>query len=450
MSRSRLLAVGAVDATLVSSLALLGPLGTVATLAALATFAYCLITPSGLLIMLIAVSHITQFGSIDENLIRAAKWGVVAMFFCLAALRLMIEHREHRLTIDATEKFFLLYIFWGAICSLFAVKPTGSIGEVIRVSTLLPIYFIARYSLTSAREISILLLTFLISVFVAGLASMSQILQMGVIRVHGLFQNANMLGVFLSFALPALAIGFILTRSRITKALYVTGITFGLMTLLLSWSRDAYLSIAVQILAYLIVEKRKRILSALTGLTVLLTLTILATPTLRTLAVESLRLKGGTTHRTTLWIHGLNAFVENPVFGMGYDVPKQAVTGPVMWNSFVDFLLYSNPETRFMPHNTYIYALMSTGLIGLVLLFLLYRAMFRRQFEFRRSAPSPEYRKLHSVIIAVLIGTLAYGIFETSSFFGHGSWANYFWVLLGMATAVGERRTLQIEQPRLG
>jgi O-antigen ligase len=437
MTRSRLIALGLADCTVLAGLATLGPFGTIAILSALATLAYCVISPAGLLIVLTTVSQVAQLSWLDEKLLRMAKWGIVTIFLCFALLRIIRESRTTAITVDGVERSFLLYIFWAAICSMFAVKPEASIGEVIRLLAFLPIYFVARYSLKSTREIGLILIALLIAVVLAGAASAGQILDIGLIRVRGLYQNANMLGVFLSFAIPGLVIGMILTGSRILKLAYSAGIAIGIGALLLSWSRAAYFSIAVQVLAYIIIEKKKRLLTALSLGVGILVIVIVLTPTLRLVASESLRLRGGATHRTTLWKHGLDAFANNPIFGLGFEVPKEFVAGKIMWNSFVDYILYSDPETRFMPHNMYIYALMSNGLLGLVVLLLLYRAMIKRQLDLRGLANDTRHRKVHTVMLAIVIGTLAYGFFETSSFFGAGSWANYFWVLLGMSEALG-------------
>lgn len=437
MRNVRIWLIGAADVSLLSGLALFGPLATLGIVSAITTLVYCVISPAGLLIILAAISHITQLGSVDENLLRITKWGITSFFLCVAILRLSQERSVSSYGLNAVEKSFLLLMAWAALCSLFAIKPGASAGEVIRLTSLLPIYYLARHCLRTPRDLNILLFTILGAVCLASLASAYQFFELGIIRVRGMYGNANMLGIFLGLTLPGLAIGALLANRRPVRILYYCGVVAGFGALLLSWSRDGYLCVATQLLVYLIIERKKRMLAVLATAAVVLILVILATPSLRTIAVESLRLKGGTTHRTVLWKHGLSAFIDNPVFGLGFEVPKEEVTGRIQWNSFVEFLLYSNPETRFMPHNTYIYALMSLGLPGLVLLLFLYRTMLKRQLELRRSASKSNYRKVHSIMIALVIGTLAYGMFETSSIFGHGSWANYFWILLGLSESKG-------------
>jgi hypothetical protein len=49
---------------------------------------------------------------------------------------------------------------------------------------------------------------------------------------------------------------------------------------------------------------------------------------------------------------------------------------------------------------------------------------------------------MHSAVIAMLVGNLFTSIFERGPNFGSGSYANYFWLTLGILTAI---RTKDIE-----
>ncbi len=431
-SRGLKIGLGVLDGTLLSLLAVLGPAATAAFVAVSSVVVFAMLSAVGLPLIMILTSHVSEVPGLSNELIRYAKWGIVITFFVLAVPRVLGRMQFRFLALDRHEALFALFLAWSMVCSLLAIAPGGSLSEVARLATMIPAYYVVRRLCTTRTQFLILLAAFALAVLTASVASYNQLITEGLIRVRGMFQNANMLGVFMAFTLPAVAIGSIVVRSRFARAAFLVCLLFGTLALMLSWSRAGYLAVFVQVVTYLTLERQRRILAILLGTCVVALIIVIAVPSLRETGVTALRLQGGTTHRTILWEKGLRAFADNPLFGVGFNVPKEAVAGRIMWNDFVENLLYADPQTRFAPHNLYLYVLMSTGVVGFTILSIFYYSLLKQQFKCRRNAPTSTRRRVHSVVIAMLFGTLAYGFFESHGFLGHGSWAVYFWMLLGM------------------
>ncbi len=427
--------IGLLDSIILSGLAFAGPPAVAGATFVTLLVLSGLLSAIGLPLILVVVSHIGQIPGVSDLAVRVTKWLVVAGFVVPCGVHLLAKDHSKLLSIDRLEMRYLLFLLWAAVCSFFALAPVNSFTEVLRLAMMVPVYYVTRILCTSRRHLLLLALGFALAVTAASLASYYQLQTEGLIRVRGMFQNPNMLGVFLTFALPGVAVGLIVTRSRLLRLLLAGVLVIGFFSLILSWSRSCYFSLGIQVLVYAILEKHRRVLAACAAIAVVLVVVMFAVPELGRVGFDALRLKGGTTHRTILWEKGLAAFIENPVFGVGFDAPREEVAGRIMWNDFVEHMLYSDPKARFAPHNLYIYVLMSTGAVGMLLFAGLYRSAIVGQVGLRRSANDDKRRRIHTVVLAMLCGTLGYAFFESHAFLGHGSWSVYFWILMGMANS---------------
>lgn len=434
--------VASVDAAVLALISSLGPIGGTLGAAALATMLCCCFSPIGLVLLLTLISPLYSVPGFDEYMIHAVKWIATIIVLALTILQLMLERNSADVRLGSMERCFILLACWGATCSLFALRPLDGLMELFRLSTFLLVYEIAAATIHSRRHITLTSASVLIGVAAASLYSFAGLWFEGFQRFRGFFGNANAFGQFLAFTLPILVMGFIIHRRFVARLTFGTGIALGIFAVLLSWSRAAILCLAVQWVVYLIIEKKKKTLQALVGLTVLVAAIVSTSPQTQTMISTILRLQGGTTHRTVLWETGINAFQKSPVVGLGLGVKKIDVVDKVMWNNFADFELFSGMDMPYSPHNVYIYFLMTTGFPGLILFLLLYRSMIRDHWRSRLTTSVASQRKLHSIMISVLVGTLAHGFFETGSIFSYGSMANYFWITLGMVEAIKRKNLL--------
>ncbi len=390
----------------------------------------------GLPLALVLFSHVATLTQVDDMLLRYAKWGLVVLLTIWSILQLSLEQRLTKYQANPIEISALAYLGWGLACSLLAVAPMRSAGEVLRMMTLIPAYTLTRMLVRKPGHVMALLAAFGISVIVSALASFAEIFGSGVPRASGLYMNANMLGIFMSFAVPALYLGFYLSKNWLFRIYFAGCIAAGGLALLMSWSRAGYLSLAVTTIIFLVIRKNKRMLALLAGVAVVGAILFFSSPTGQLVISSSLRLKSGVTHRTLLWKHGFEAFASHPIFGVGYAAPKNDVVERIYWNDPVQHLLYREPDSSFAPHNIYLYAMMSAGVLGLLFLLTLFYQISRFMAIGWRTARSPDVRVACQIGLALMGGIVAHGFFETGGFFGHGSWATYFWVLIGVISAI--------------
>jgi O-antigen ligase len=437
--------VVSIDAAVLVLLALFGPIGGAMAIAALTAMLYSVFSPIGFVLLLTVISPFYSLPGLDDYTIHAAKWIATIFVLVLTILQLTTKRNGVGIRIGPVQRSFIMFAGWGAICSLLSVHPLDGLTELLRLSAFLLVSEIAAVTIDRRKYITMISVSVLISVAAASLYSFAGLWLEGFQRVRGFFGNANAFGQFLAFTLPILVLGFVIHRRSVARLMFGTGIVLGAVAVLLSWSRAAILCLTVQWITYLIIEKKKKMLLTLVVATLLVAASVSISPSTQTLVSTVLRLQTGTTHRTTLWKTGLKAFQESPVVGLGLGAQKTDVLGRVMWNDLASFTLFSEMDTPYSPHNVYIYMLMTTGLPGLILFLFLYRSMIRDQWRSRLAANVASQRKLHSIMISVLVGTLAHGFFETGSIFSYGSMANYFWITLGMAEAI-KRKNLLVEE----
>lgn len=402
----------------------------------------CVFSPIGLPLILSLISHIGTVGSLSAVTLHGIKWLISALFLTVASLRFATGADRWGVRFNEIDKAFLVFLLWGLICTTIAARPSDSLMELIRISLFLLVYFVTRLTVTSATHLTILFTAIWLAVLSSSLYSFALLLGQGLHRITGFLGNANAYGLFLTFALPALAVGVVVHKKATFRLMLITGLLIGTVALLLTWSRTAILAVVVQAITYLILEKHKRILACLAILAVAALMLAATSPSVNNAFSILMRLKTGATHRPLLWNAGVEAVADNPVFGLGFAAQKQDVVAKVMWGDFASYELFSGMDTPFMPHNAYIYIALTTGLPGLFAYLWLYRAAWVENYRRYRGSPRGRERRMHAIMLSLLIGTLAHGFFESASIIAAGSSANYFWITLGTVTAISKKRIL--------
>jgi O-antigen ligase len=430
------------NAVILLSLSFAGPaIGSVAV-ALLAVTIYCMVSPIGFPLILTMISFVGSIGTIDDNTAHLVKWAISLFFLATAFIRHSLEHSGWSGGLGRIERLLLLFLLWGVVCSVVGARPMDGIVEVARMSMFVLVYFVTLHTVTSTQHVTILTSAVWFAVVASSLYSFSEIMRQGFFRVAGFLGNANAYGLFLTFALPLVAIGAVVHRRRAVSFIFWIGLAIGSVSLLLSWSRTAILALGVQVITYLIIEKHRKALTWMAALGIVAILFAAMSPTVRTTFSTIMRLKSGATHRPILWSTGLSAVGENPVLGMGFNVQKQDVVGKIMWSDFANYELFLGIDTAFKPHNAYIYVALATGLTGLLIFVIFYWKAFAEQRQDYRSSRSPGERRVHAMMLSVLVGTLAHGLFESASILAAGSSANYFWIMWGVVAAIKSRNLL--------
>lgn len=428
--------------TLLTSLAAIGPLYTVLAMGAATIAIIVFLSSIGLPLFLTIASHATAFQGNSPISLYYAKIVLSLGLFGLFIVRVMATPKEFSFVRSKIDREFLLFLAWGAFCALFATVPIESIKETFRLAVFLPIFIVTRSVVRNENHVLAIAAAAALAIMMNGVASGYEYTVLGFHRIRGLFGNANFFAMFLMYAIPMTAVGMIASRRFGLKAVFAAATAVGTCLLLLSWSRAAILGLSVAFITYLILERKKKLLLALVVCAVLLPAVLLIVPQARDTVALVLRLQAGTTHRTTLWTKSVDAFERSPIVGLGYNVSRAEAGGRINWNSWEETILFSNSEAPFYPHNLYLYTIVTIGLPGLLLLLRLYWKLMADQRRSWLESESPARRQIHRLTFAIILGSLFHGLFESGNIIHYISWASYFWLLLGIVTAIRARKLL--------
>lgn len=104
---------------------------------------------------------------------------------------------------------------------------------------------------------------------------------------------------------------------------------------------------------------------------------------------------GAFSMRVSLWILGVNKFIESPIIGSG--IGDEGIDIKILANKF-NFDVYKNFDEPYIDyHNAFIQYAVQLGIIGLCLFILLVRCLFQLKFK------SVGYRNLNTVFICLFI-----------------------------------------------
>ena len=228
-------------------------------------------------------------------------------------------------------------------------------------------------------------------------------------------------------------------KSRLRRLVAVGSALLILTAVILSYSRGAFVTLAVLLLLVALVQRRRR-WPVLVGGALLLVLAVAIAPGYRERITTLLGVQGlfsaqasaqpdhVTRGRTTEMLAALYVFLDHPILGVG----------PGQYAPFYSMSYHMNPEIalRYLPksrraHSLYAELAAETGILGLTVFlsivgWLLYRLwQARRKWAFVR----PDLANLATTFvfsIAAYLGT---------AMFLHLSYERYYWLLLAVASA---------------
>ncbi len=292
-----------------------------------------------------------------------------------------------------TEKHLalLLYILWMPLAYIFSGSSSGSFAlRTVGYSVGAYVAFVVMARVFSGKKGFLFLEIFLsffsaaglvfLLFYLAGLPSVGIMFNMripylGLKPIKSLVFGPN---YFSALAFMGFALSYYLWRES-TRFFHLGLLAANLLALFLSFSRAAYLALAVFLLVEITVKKPRLFLPLLA----LLLAFIIAFP-------GFLQLKKGMTGREVIWPLAWELMMEAPVVGWGAEVKTVFARTNIKWssahNSFLDFgIMY--------------------GLPGIVLYFFIFVAAF--SFSFRKKDP------LHRFLIPLIPSIFVLSLFST-------------------------------------
>jgi O-antigen ligase len=430
------------DILLLATLSLLGPIAGAASLAGICILGTCFVASSGLLVFIVLTSHIMELPGLNGDLLYVLKWTVTLLLLGILIVRKLFSGENKDWRSGAVGKFFIAYSAWIVVCSLYAGRPIDTLVEAVRVMGLWIVYEVTMTTVESRKSARLLQYATLAAVVASCLYSASSWMAGSYARFAGFSVKANPYGTFLVFTIPILILAVSLSRRHASRLLFGFGVLIGVTALLLSWSRAAWFALLVEIVVFSILEKKRWILISIAAVALSAVVLLLSSPRIYMMADTIGRLSMGTSHRSIRWEKGVEAAFASPVVGYGFHYQNQDVMGTVSWGDYVEATVFHDREASFDPHNVYIHTLLMGG-IPLITVFLAFSVyLLRSQYKQYREPPNKHERVLHSIMIAMIAGALVNGFFERNLIFGMGATNNYFWIALGMVTAISRKKLL--------
>lgn len=228
--------------------------------------------------------------------------------------------------------------------------------------------------------------------------------------------GSNHLGAFIAYTCAAFLGLFFYDEDKKRKWLFLATVLFGLHPLFFAYSRGAYLAALTVVAFYAVVKKRSLLIlvaAILLGWQTLLPTSVVDRIMMTENQEGELEHSAGV--RLVLWEQAMDAFKQNPIFGVGFGGFKFVVP---------------EGQTLTDTHNFYLKTLSEQGIIGIVLLvFLLLKAFFSGWRLFRNGNTSFQ-RGLGFGFTGCVLSVMITNIFgDRWSYFMLNS---YFWIFWGL------------------
>ena len=360
---------------------------------------------------------------------------------------------------------FGLLALWSGLSFLWAAKPSYVLSQFPRALEAFLLFFYAANFLKSKEDIRFVLKCMAVTVALSGLLGICQYTSgdsfnlqfmggrqaqlqidgyVGISRVSGFLGHANVFARFLGCFLPLLLISGVSLDKFPLRSLYLISFALGLMSLILTYSRGAWLAIIfslVLIASFLTTKKgRKKFRGVLVRILLLSLVSIIIILPFSPKIITRLTRDdyGAAYSRIPLAQTALKIIRQNPLTGIGlgnysYVVPNYD-PDPIV----------NKDSGPLSVHNIYLHVASELGIPALSLLLWVLVAFFARGISALKSADQI-IRVLALGLVAGLAGLCLHGMFEPSNL-GHPSFLVLSFVG-GLLVALGQ--SVKQERPTL-
>ncbi|MDD3375255.1 MAG: O-antigen ligase family protein [Candidatus Omnitrophica bacterium] len=332
---------------------------------------------------------------------------------------------------DAKIFWLLLALFIFSALSLINSGPFLAKGFKALFSKWAEYFLVFAIAIDHFRDRKSIKNFFYVFLFVGGLVGLSALSQkflgfeffrnksMVMRAVTGPFENPNSLGSYFVYCLPI----FILLASwkwkkKIVRILiYFVVVALG-MSLLLTFSRSAWLGFSVGLLMIIILSKKKKFPLAVFGL---FFSSLFLVPSFFKRVMYSFG-SAGDSQRYVIWQGAVDMIKENPFFGKGL-------------GTFMNYFDQYVPDIGiYYAHNCYLQMWAESGIFTLIAFLSLIGFILYRGVWISLKNKQDEYGILLIGLVAGVFGFLVVSFFDTQLYSLQLS--ILFWVMLGMTVAV--------------
>ena len=258
-------------------------------------------------------------------------------------------------------------------------------------------------------------------------------------RVVSLFENPNILSVFLVMIFPFLLALLVRAREKNDKFLIRTLIILSLVCIIFTWSRAAWIAIIFGTLLFsmLYTKKSFRIFGAILIILPLIPILLPSSIIERFLSISNLS-DSSIAYRIYTWKGTLGAIKDYFFFGIGY--------GDSSFQAIYPSYAYSGIEATPHSHSLLLQVLLCMGIVGFVVLCIAIFLNFQKSFEYikqEKDSASTVYviAAVVSIVSALIMGVFDYIWYNPRMFY-------LFWTIIAIGTAfvrVGSSERMRLE-----
>ena len=258
-------------------------------------------------------------------------------------------------------------------------------------------------------------------------------------RVTATFSNPNVLGEYLVMVIPFLLLPLLSGKSAGAKLAGIALTGLGVVCLVFTWSRGAWLGFLVGLILLLLLSGTKSI-AALVGVLLLSPLLFSFLPasvTGRFLSIGNLA-DSSTNYRVGIWRSCFSMLGDWWYSGFGTGCPVFASLFPI----------YSGRVPAEHAHSLYLEILLEHGILGFLLFLGVLLLAAKGFFTYLRKTTDPAENGLKTASAVTFAGTVSFLVQGLTDY----TWYNYrifcfFWLLLGLTAAC--RRTAAAERTEI-
>lgn len=305
------------------------------------------------------------------------------------------------------DKIFLTMILSVIIMCLSMVYASDkgiALFEGARYCTYIILYITIKYEFNIKKKFNKFMFIFTLQSALVFLFGMIQYLTgfgvesvvdtEGTIRMEGTLGHPNALAAYIILMIFPLILFAINEKNKKYKVVYSIIILLGIIDLILSWSRNAWLSLVVGFVALAIIYNYKFLYGIFIAVLTAFTVPFMR---VRLISLTSSTINGG---RIKLWKAALKMIEDHPIRGVGngnfslnYD--SYCLKYPE---------LYAEGHNGFPTHNSYLKICSELGAIGVIVFFSTYIITFFKLLKANR-----KYKKRYSgFTTAVLVSFIAF------------------------------------------
>lgn len=245
-------------------------------------------------------------------------------------------------------------------------------------------------------------------------------------RVVSVFDNPNILSVYLVMILPFALYMMISATARRAKLLGAISVGSVMLCIVLTWSRGAWIAAILSVMLFLLIYSKKTFRYIIFGIVSVPFISFFLPQSIirRFTSIGNLS-DSSTLYRVYTWKGSLKLIEDHFISGIGY--------GTNAYREMYPQYAYAGIEAAEHSHSLYLQILVGTGIIGLIAFVAVMFLFAQMNLEHIRDTKDASGRLIANSAFCSVISALIFGVFDFT-------WYNYrifflFWVIVAISCA---------------